>query len=292
MEGWIDHFQTWRRDLSKRIDAGQEIDVDLLIGAQVCIEDVASRATGADADLFRQSIRRMRDNKDKESRKNAALDVELLNAAQRYPEHHLATQYEKRLAVVVDREKARYSTWYEVFPRSCSPETGRHGTFRDCEARLPYIASMGFDVVYLPPIHPIGKTFRKGKNNSVSALPEDVGSPWAIGSEEGGHTAIHPQLGTLEDFKKFISSATQHGLEVALDIAFQCTPDHPYVQQHREWFRTRPDGTIQYAENPPKLYQDIFPLDFETPDWQALWSELRDVVLFWMKQGSAHFPRG
>jgi starch synthase (maltosyl-transferring) len=144
---------------------------------------------------------------------------------------------------------------------------------------------MGFDIVYLPPIHPIGKTFRKGKNNSVSALPDDVGSPWAIGSEEGGHTSIHPQLGTLEDFKKFISSAERYGLEVALDIAFQCTPDHPYVKQHREWFRTRPDGTIQYAENPPKLYQDIFPLDFENSEWHALWIELRDVVLFWMKQG-------
>jgi starch synthase (maltosyl-transferring) len=284
VEGWIDRFKTWRSDLIKRIDAGQDVHADLLIGAQI-IQDLAAQTTGADADLFRQSIRRMRDNKYKESRKNAALDVELLNAARRYPERHLATQYEKRLAVVVDREKARYSTWYEVFPRSCSPEPGRHGTLRDCEARLAYIASMGFDIVYLPPIHPIGKTFRKGKNNAVSALTEDVGSPWAIGSEEGGHTAIHPQLGTLEDFKKFISSATQHGLEVALDIAFQCTPDHPYVRQHREWFRTRPDGTIQYAENPPKLYQDIFPLDFESPDWQALWTELRDVVLFWMKQG-------
>jgi starch synthase (maltosyl-transferring) len=284
VEGWIDRFKTWRGDLIKRIDAGQDVHTELIIGAQI-VQDVAAQATGEHADLFRRSIRRMRDDKDKESRKNAALDAELLTAVQRYPERHLATQYEKRLAVVVDREKARYSTWYEVFPRSCSPGPGRHGTLRDCEARLPYIASMGFDIVYLPPIHPIGKTFRKGKNNSVSALPDDVGSPWAIGSEEGGHTSIHPQLGTLEDFKKFISSAKRYGLEVALDIAFQCTPDHPYVKQHREWFRTRPDGTIQYAENPPKLYQDIFPLDFENPEWHALWIELRDVVLFWMKQG-------
>jgi starch synthase (maltosyl-transferring) len=284
IEGWIDRFKTWRGDLIKRIDAGQDVHIGFLIGAQI-IQDVAARATGEDADLFRRCIGRLRDKKDKELRKNAALDVELLNAIQRYPEHHLVTQYEKRLAVVVDREKARFSTWYELFPRSCSPKPGRHGTLRDCEAKLPYIASMGFDVVYLPPIHPIGQTFRKGKNNSVSAQPDDVGSPWAIGSEEGGHTSIHPQLGTLEDFKQFISSANGYGLEVALDIAFQCTLDHPYVKQHREWFRARPDGTIQYAENPPKLYQDIFPLDFETPEWHALWIELKDVVLFWIKQG-------
>ena len=284
VEGWIDRFRTWRNDLTKRIAAGQDVHIELLIGAQI-IQDLAARATGEDADLFRRSIHQLRDNKDQESRKNAALDVELLHAVQRYPERHLVTQYEKRLAVVVDREKARFSTWYEVFPRSCSPEPGRHGTLRDCAAKLAYIASMGFDVVYLPPIHPIGQTFRKGKNNSVSAQPDDVGSPWAIGSEEGGHTSIHPQLGTLEDFKQFISSANGHGLEVALDIAFQCTPDHPYVTQHREWFRTRPDGTIQYAENPPKQYQDIFPFDFESAEWHALWIELKDVVLFWIRQG-------
>ena len=284
VEGWIDRFRTWRGDLIKRIDAGQDVHVELLIGAKI-IEDVGARATGEDADLFQRSVRRLRDKKNKELSKNAALDEELLSAVQRYPERDLVTQHEKRLAVVVDREKARFSAWYEVFPRSCSPEPGRHGTLRDCEAKLPYIASMGFDVVYLPPIHPIGKTFRKGKNNSVSAGPDDVGSPWAIGSEEGGHTSIHPQLGTLEDFKKFVASAKGHGLEVALDIAFQCTPDHPYVKQHREWFRTRPDGTIQYAENPPKLYQDIFPLDFESADWHSLWGELRDVFVFWLKQG-------
>jgi starch synthase (maltosyl-transferring) len=284
VEGWIDRFKTWRSDLIKRSDTGQDINVELLIGAQI-IQDVAARATGEDADLLGRSMRQMREEMDIESRKNTALGVELLNAAQRYPERHFATQYEKRLTVVVDRERARFSTWYEIFPRSCSPEPSRHGTLRDCEAMFPYIASMGFDVIYLPPIHPIGKAFRKGKNNSVSAQPDDVGSPWAIGSEEGGHTSIHPQLGTMEDFKKFVSSAKGYGLEVALDIAFQCTPDHPYVKQHREWFRTRPDGTIQYAENPPKLYQDILPLDFESTEWHALWIELRDIVLFWIKQG-------
>ncbi len=284
VEGWIDRFKTWRGDLIKRMDAGQNVQIDFLIGAQI-IQDVASQATGEDADFLRRCMRRLREEKDEESRKNVAVDIELLNTVQRYPDRHLITRYEKRLAVVVDREKARFSAWYEVFPRSCSPDPGRHGTLRDCEAMLPYIASMGFDVVYLPPIHPIGQTFRKGKNNSVSAQPDDVGSPWAIGSEEGGHTSIHPKLGTLEDFKHFISRANGHGLEVALDIAFQCSPDHPYVKQHREWFRTRPDGTIQYAENPPKLYQDIFPLDFECPEWHALWIELKEVVLFWVRQG-------
>jgi starch synthase (maltosyl-transferring) len=284
LEGWINRFATWRSDLIKRIAAGQDVDVDLLIGAQI-IQDVSARASGEDADFLRRSIHRLRDKTAKESRTNAALDEELLNAVQRHPEPDLITEYEKRLAVVVDREKARFSTWYEIFPRSCSPELGRYGTLLDCAARLPYIASMGFDIVYLPPIHPIGHTFRKGKNNSVSAQPDDVGSPWAIGSEEGGHTSIDPKLGTLEDFKKFMSSAKGHGLEVALDIAFQCTPDHPYVKQHPEWFRTRPDGTIQYAENPPKKYQDIFPLDFESSEWQALWTELKEVVLFWIKQG-------
>lgn len=284
VEGWIDRFKTWRSDLLKRIAAGQDIHIDLLIGARI-IQDIAANAAAEDAELFRRSLKRMRDQKDQESAANAALDEELLNAVQRYPERQFVTQYDKRLGVVVDRQKARFSTWYEVFPRSCSPDPAGHGTFLDCAARLPYIASMGFDVVYLPPIHPIGKTFRKGKNNSVSAQPDDVGSPWAIGSEEGGHTSIHPKLGTLEDFKQFVARAKEHGLEVALDIAFQCTPDHPYVKQHREWFRTRPDGTIQYAENPPKLYQDIFPLDFESTEWHSLWVELKDIVLFWIKQG-------
>src|SRR6202034_3512255 len=185
----------------------------------------------------------------------------------------------------VDREKARFSTWYEVFPRSCAPEAGRHGTFRDCELWLPYIASMGFDVVYLPPIHPIGREFRKGKNNSPHPQPTDFGSPWAIGSSEGGHKSIHPNLGTLADFKHFVSAAEKLGLEVAIDIAFQCAPDHPYVREHPEWFRKRPDGTIQYAENPPKKYQDIYPLDFESAEWRTLWDELKSVFDYWIDQG-------
>jgi starch synthase (maltosyl-transferring) len=284
VEGWVDRFQTWRRDLEKRIAAGQDVSVDLLIGAGL-IQDAASRAQDADAKLLQESAQKLRENSRTEGGAAIALDTELLSLMQHYPDRNLATRYERELAVTVDREKARFSTWYEVFPRSCSPQPGRHGTFRDCEEWLPYISSMGFDVLYLAPIHPIGKTSRKGKNNSVPAKPDDIGSPWAIGSEEGGHKSIHPQLGTLEDFRRFLSKAAEHGLEVAMDIALQCTPDHPYVREHPEWFRTRPDGTIQYAENPPKKYQDIYPLNFETPHWRELWDELKSIFLFWIEQG-------
>jgi starch synthase (maltosyl-transferring) len=283
VEGWIDRFQTWRGELLKRVAAGQDVHVDLLIGAAL-IEEAAARATGDDAGHLRDWARRLRDAKDKPKGAGIALEEEPLAVLQRYPDRHLAGRYEKELTVTVDREKARFSTWYEIFPRSCSPQAGRHGTFRDCEAWLPYIASMGFDVVYLPPIHPIGRAFRKGKNNSEEAQPADVGSPWAIGSPEGGHKSIHPALGTLEDFRRFVAKAKEHGLEIALDIAFQCTPDHPYVRQHSEWFRKRPDGAIQYAENPPKKYQDIYPLDFETAEWPLLWDELKSVFDFWIDQ--------
>jgi starch synthase (maltosyl-transferring) len=296
IEGWVDRFGTWRDDLIKRTSAGQDVQEDMLIGAEL-VEGAAARAVGEDAPTLRGWARRLRDAKDNESAEALARDDNLSSIVGRYPDRNLVTRYERvalngacltgDLAVVVDREKARFATWYEIFPRSCSPERGRHGTLRDCEPWLPYIAAMGFDVLYLPPIHPIGRTFRKGRNNSVAAGPDDVGSPWAIGSTEGGHTSIHPELGTLRDFQRLLTKAKKHGLEVALDIAFQCSPDHPYVREHREWFRTRPDGTIQYAENPPKKYQDIYPLDFENapPEWRALWTELRDVVMFWIDQG-------
>src|SRR5439155_22472386 len=191
----------------------------------------------------------------------AALAPELAACVARHPDRARETRYARLLQVTVDRERAVFGAWYEMFPRSSAPEAGRHGTFADVEARLPYVASMGFDVLYLPPIHPIGVQFRKGKNNAVTAQPGDVGSPWGIGSEEGGHKAIHPQLGTLDDFKHLLARARDYDIEVALDVAFQCSPDHPYAREHREWFRKRPDGTIQYAENPPKKYQDIYPID-------------------------------
>ena len=284
IEGWLDRFATWRGGLEKKVAAGQDVRVDLVIGAEL-IGEAARRADGEDARFLLGWARRLRERHDVSSEAPAALDEELLSVMERHPELEFASRYEKELAVVVDREKADFSAWYEVFPRSCSPQAGRHGTFRDCEQWLPYIASMGFDVVYLPPVHPIGHAFRKGKNNSVTAQPDDVGSPWAIGSAEGGHKSVHPELGTLDDFRRFVVKAKEHGLEVALDIAFQVTPDHPYVREHRQWFRGRPDGTIQYAENPPKRYQDIYPLDFENADWRALWQELKGVFEFWIEQG-------
>jgi starch synthase (maltosyl-transferring) len=283
--GWIDQFVSWRRDLRKRVDAGQQVPVELLIGAQL-LEDAGRRASGEDgAQLTRWAAALRQSSGPEAERIELALGPDVEALAARYPDRSTAGWYDRELTVVVDRAKARFSSWYELFPRSCSPVEGRHGTLKDCEALLPYVAGMAFDVLYLPPIHPIGRTNRKGKNNAPSAGPNDPGSPWAIGSEEGGHMAVHPALGTLEDFTHLVEKARAQGLEVALDIAFQCSPDHPYVTQHRQWFRTRPDGTVQYAENPPKKYQDIYPLDFETSDWKALWSELEEVFRFWIRHG-------
>ncbi len=282
--GWVDHFDTWRSDLEKRIAAGQDIRVDLLNGAEL-VEQAAMRAGRDDADELRRWAARMRATDDFPAAQSAGLDPALAATMALYLDPAMETRYEHELRVTVDREKARYSAWYEMFPRSTSREPGRHGTFQDCEARLDYVAQLGFDVLYLPPVHPIGHSFRKGKNNSTTPEPGDVGSPWAIGAKEGGHTTIHPKLGTMEDFRSLLRAAADKGIELALDIAFQCSPDHPWVHEHPEWFKKRADGTIQYAENPPKKYQDIYPLDFETSDWQGLWDALLGVFLFWIDQG-------
>ncbi len=284
VEGWIDRFQTWHLELAKRVAAGQDVGVELVIGAGL-IDEAAGLAGREDTAYLRDWAKRLRAAKDKPEGATVAFEEKSLGIMQRNPVHHLGASYAKELSVTVDREKARFSTWYEVFPRSCAAEAGKHGTFRDCETWLPYIAGMGFDVVYLPPVHPIGRAFRKGKNNSVEPLPGDVGSPWAIGAIDGGHTGVHSELGSVEDFRHFVSAAAKNGLEVALDIAFQCSPDHPWVREHPEWFRKRPDGTIQYAENPPKKYQDIYPLDFESADWRKLWEGLKSVFDFWIAQG-------
>jgi starch synthase (maltosyl-transferring) len=283
---WLDRFKSWQRDLSKRLEAGQDVSVDLLLGAEL-VAAAGRRASGEIAAwLAAQAARLGAEDNDPAARARLALDPRLLKRMSRLmPERGEITFYPKTLCVVAESVKARFSTWYEMFPRSCSPEPGRHGTFSDCEARLPYIAEMGFDVLYLPPVHPIGRTHRKGRNNSPFCRPEDVGCPWAIGSEDGGHTAVHPELGTLADFRAFLQKATSHGLEVAMDLAFQCSPDHPYVGEHPEWFRRRPDGSIQYAENPPKKYEDIFPIHFECEARPALLEELKRVVLFWVDQG-------
>ena len=286
LQAWVARFLSWQRDLSKKMEAGQEISVDLLVGVALA-EAAAKRARGADRRkllVFARSIR-PGETRGVPECAAAALDGKLGALADRYPDRTLVTRYGRELPVVVDRERARFSAWYELFPRSCSAEPGRHGTFKDVEERLPYVASMGFDVLYLPPIHPIGRTNRKGRNNATVARPEDVGSPWAIGAAEGGHKAVHPQLGTVEEFGELLRSAREHGIEVAMDIAFQCSPDHPYVAEHPEWFRMRPDGTVQYAENPPKKYEDIIPFDFDSPHWLGLWEELKSVVLFWAGHG-------
>ncbi|HUP89295.1 MAG TPA: alpha-1,4-glucan--maltose-1-phosphate maltosyltransferase, partial [Longimicrobiales bacterium] len=215
---------------------------------------------------------------------DVALDAKLADAMTTYADRDTQTEYERVLEIVVDPVQARYSTWYELFPRSTSEEN-KHGTFKDVERWLPHIAAMGFDVLYFPPIHPIGTTYRKGKNNSLEADVDDVGSPWAIGSAEGGHKAIHAQLGSLKDFQRLHARAKSLGIEIALDIAFQAAPDHPYVSENDQWFRKRPDGTIQYAENPPKKYQDIYPFDFDTEDIKGMWAELRSVFDYWAQQG-------
>ncbi len=283
VEGWIDAFTTWRNAMKKRIEAGQETHVERMAGSTL-VAAAAKRAKKDAAKSLKDFAAKINDT-DQSAASVASLDPALESLMQTYAEHAHATRYAKELSVSVGRERAGFSAWYEIFPRSCAPTPGHHGTFKDCESWLPYIASMNFDVLYLPPIHPIGHAFRKGKNNAEKAAPDDVGSTWAIGSEEGGHKAIHPQLGTLEDFHSLLAAAKQHGLEIALDLAYQCSPDHPYVQQHPSFFRKRADGTIQYAENPPKKYQDIYPLDFETEDWRALWTELKSVIEYWIDEG-------
>ena len=286
VEAWIDHFASWRRDFKKRTDAGQDVTNDLLIGAKL-VEQAMERAPAEPARELQAYVNLLRtpQSQNLSGALAGALDEKLARLMARFPDRSHAATYEKSLGIEVDRERARCGAWYEMFPRSSAAEPGRHGTFQDCIQRLPYVAEMGFDVLYLPPIHPIGTNHRKGKNNNPGCLPEEVGSPWAIGAQEGGHKAIRPQLGTLEEFRRLIAAAREAGLEVALDIAFQCSPDHPYVSEHPDWFRWRPDGSVQYAENPPKKYEDIYPLNFDSPHWRELWEELKNVMLYWADQG-------
>ena len=280
---WVDDFKSWRQDLAKKIDAGTDSTIDYHIGAEI-IEEAKKRASGNDAAVIQKLASKLRSGDlRKTSKAKLSLSDELYFLMNRYPNRKYETIYERELMVTVDRKKARYSTWYEVFPRSCAIGSQHHGNFEDCKMLLPYISEMGFDVLYFPPIHPIGHTSRKGKNNAVKAKNGDPGTPWAIGSEEGGHKAVHPKLGGIDDLKSLISDARKLGIEIALDLAFQCSPDHPYVHEHPEWFRLRPDGTIQYAENPPKKYQDIYPIDFQTDSWPELWDELKSIVVFWIE---------
>jgi starch synthase (maltosyl-transferring) len=283
---WVDHFESWRREFERRVEKN-DILVALQAGAAL-IDEAAARAAGSDAAILEewsgQLLESLQDSKaDIAAQKSLALDPARAAIVARYSDRGSAAA--RTLELSVDRKRAAFSSWYELFPRSAALERGSHGTFEDVEARLPYLAEMGFDVLYFPPIHPIGRINRKGTNNALRANPDDVGSPWAIGSAEGGHKDILPQLGTFDDFDRLLNVARALGLEIAMDIAFQCAPDHPYVKQHPQWFKHRPDGSVQYAENPPKKYQDIYPFDFETGDWRGLWNELKSIVDFWIGRG-------
>jgi starch synthase (maltosyl-transferring) len=290
VEGSTEAYLGWRSLLERRIEANSVTHLDLLEGVEILrssarrlrgqartrLLDLAREIEGSLERATPDAIRFARDSEIDALHASAPAPKETSRSPDSYP-------------IVVDPEVAQHSAWYEVFPRSTSSAPARHGTFRDLSARLEYIADLGFDVVYLPPIHPIGRVHRRGPNNVVPAPPGSPGSPWAIGNAEGGHTSVHPDLGTLEEFRELVGSARDLGLEIALDLAFQCAPDHPWVAEHPSWFAHLPDGSIRPAENPPKKYDDIVPLDFETSDWAALWTALKEVVDFWISQGVRWF---
>ncbi|HSD50136.1 MAG TPA: alpha-1,4-glucan--maltose-1-phosphate maltosyltransferase [Candidatus Methylomirabilis sp.] len=276
--------RSWAEDLRRRLAAGMEVTSELLEGASL-LRRTLPRAAGADRKRLEARLADFDAATESAARARILLDQETGELMDTYPDRSSASRYDGELEVVADRTLARFAAWYEMFPRSQGRVAGRHGTFKNCIDRLPQIAAMGFDVIYLPPIHPIGRSFRKGKNNSLTAGPDDPGSPWAIGNEQGGHKAVEPALGPLDDFRAFVRAARELRMEVALDYALQCSPDHPYAREHPEWFHARPDGTIKYAENPPKKYQDIYPLNFYCRDREALWEEMKSIFLFWIQQG-------
>ncbi|CAN5823653.1 alpha-1,4-glucan--maltose-1-phosphate maltosyltransferase [soil metagenome] len=281
---WTDVFGSWRAELEKKFNAGQDVGSELLEGIEI-VSRAVERSEGADRERIQALLSELREGAAQSEQVAVALDAELLELIERNPDRSDLTIYDRELPVQVDRVAARYSAWYELFPRSMSDDPERHGTFDDVIEKLPYVQEMGFDVLYFPPIHPIGLAHRKGKNNTLGAGADQPGSPYAIGGEEGGHKALHPELGTLDDFRRLVDAAREHGLELAMDFAIQVSPDHPYVKEHPGWFFIRPDGTIKYAENPPKKYQDIYPLNFYGEDWDAQWKEWQSVFLHWIEQG-------
>ncbi|HET9931621.1 MAG TPA: alpha-1,4-glucan--maltose-1-phosphate maltosyltransferase, partial [Polyangiaceae bacterium] len=285
IEAWTDRYATFRADLAKRVDAGQDVRSELLEGAAILSRHL-NTLKGEALRRIQDAITKLRDaNLSLDERLRVAFAAEIQELVRSAPEAREVTRTTPALEVLVDPEEASFSAWYELFPRSQGAVPGRHGTFKEAARRLPELAALGFDVVYLPPIHPIGRTHRKGRNNSRTAEPGDVGSPWAIGGPEGGHDAVHPELGSLADFQEFVKSAREFGIEVALDFALQCSPDHPWCKEHPEWFFIRPDGSIRYAENPPKKYEDIYPINFWCEDRQGLWNACRDLLLFWIQHG-------
>jgi len=282
--GWIDHYTTWKKGLVKKYDANQDVTVELQIGTQL-FNEALSLAGKADKTKIKKWISLFENPENTETKINLAVSDEIGEVMGRIKAKDLVTTFPEIFSIEVERKKAGFSAWYEIFPRSAAVESSRHGTLNEVKRLLPRIAGMGFDILYFPPIHPIGEEKRKGKNNSLTPSADDPGSPWAIGNVTGGHKSIHPELGTLEDFESLVAEAEKFNLEVAMDIAFQCAPDHPYVKEHPQWFKWRPDGTVQYAENPPKRYEDILPFNFETEDWENLWKELKSVIDFWIEKG-------
>ncbi len=279
VEGWADAEASWRDELERKIAAGAaDLSAELLEGAAL-LAGVGARAHGADRDRIETAAALLADPQiPQRQRCEHALDAALRSLCDRYPDRSRSTLMAPTAEIDVDRLRARFGSWYELFPRSFG---GLSGVAKQLEG----LASLGFDVVYMPPIHPIGHTHRKGRNNALVAAPGDPGSPWAIGSKEGGHTAVHPQLGTLEDFDRLIEAAREAGIELALDFAIQCSGDHPWLHEHPEWFHHRPDGTLKYAENPPKRYEDIYNVNFDCAEWRELWEALLEVVEFWVARG-------
>lgn len=287
IEAWPDSFRAWKKAYKARFDADDpEIPVESREGGKL-LTQAAQRARGAGSTDTAAELDELADMLCKLKAQDLieiVLSDDLQQMLDRYPDRSMST-LSPPMRVIVERERGRFSAWYEFFPRGAEGRADKHSTFRDCLARLDDAKAMGFDVIYFPPVHPIGITGRKGKNNTLTSRAGDVGSPWAIGSNHGGHRAVEPALGTLEDFTWLVGEAQARGLEIALDFALNCSPDHPYVKEHPDWFHQRVDGSIRYAENPPKKYQDIYPLNFHCADWKNLWRELIDVVLFWVARG-------
>ena len=282
VEAWVDYALNWQYGIDKKIADNQHVKSELLEGIEY-LKPLLTKVSASDKKYLIDLSRLFADEKQYEQAISAAVSHDLKTIFKNYPAKILANQ-SAELQVYVDRKKALFSTWYEFFPRSASRQADKHGTFADCEKLLSRVAQMGFDTLYFPPIHPIGEVNRKGVNNATNANPGDVGSPWGIGSQYGGHKSTHPELGTIEEFKSLVKAAKKLDIEVAMDFALQCAPDHPYVKEFPQWFKWRPDGTVQYAENPPKKYQDILPIYYETADWKNLWKELLDAALFWVEQ--------